>query len=100
MADCESPSITIRTSNEAQRLSDTDDRPWASILVRRRSSSNGEAHVGGKEVTTTTGGQPIGGSDGDAGYYFAPASGLQWRLTQIYIAGTASDVFDTICKAW
>lgn len=92
MAQISSPSKTLGSTN-AEQLSTTDDTPYAVIYVESR-QGNGESHVGGPEVTATTGGHRMtaGGN-----FFFGPSPNMSYRLTQIYIAGVNGDTFDTIC---
>lgn len=97
MADLQSPATTIAATNAAQRLSETDATPYAAICLVNRKGNSGSINAGGPQVLNGAGGKQLDQGDD---FWFGPAPGLQWRLTEIYVAGTSGDAVDTICKPW
>lgn len=95
-----SPSHTFATTGP-EPLSTTDSTPYAAICVisRKEPTQNaGVIRVGGNDITATEGGKDLG-APGDA-FWFGPAPGLSWKLTELFGAGSVGDVVDTICKQW
>lgn len=93
MSAISSPSHALSSTN-AEQLSTTDDTPCTAIYVESRSGNGADMHIGGPEVTPTTGGHL---TKPEGGFWFGPASNTVYRLTQLYSAGASGDVIDTIC---
>jgi hypothetical protein len=91
-----SPSHQLKTIGAEAITAGTQDdaTQFAGILVVNRKGNAGTMHVGGPEVTATTGGKDIDPSDG---YLVQHPRGLPVRLTDVFVAGAVGDWVDTIC---
>jgi len=94
-----SPSHTFATTNP-EPLSITDSTPYAAICVISRKEptpNTGVVRVGGDDISASEGGKDL---DVGGAFWFGPAEGLSWTLTELYGVGAVGDTVDTICKKW